>query len=293
MNKVAIITRTKDRPLFLKRAIESVSRQSYGEYVHVIVNDGGDRRTLEAVIEAVDASTKKKIRLFHRDGPSDAPDTIFNESINRVDSELIALHDDDDSWHEDFLKTTVRHLETNPVLGGVVVRADKIIERIDGGGVKTIKRTRWMPDIKVISLYRQHVDNQLTPIAFLFRRSAYIETGGFDDTLPVIGDWEFGIRFLKKFDVDFIDPGYALANYHHRQLRMGVQGNTSFAGNDLHRYYSNLVMNRYLRAELENGTLGSGYMMSSLRYRQASMAAMLKRLLPSSVVDRIKKRLGN
>ena len=39
--KVAIITRTKDRPLLLERAIQSVESQTYSDYVHVILNDGG------------------------------------------------------------------------------------------------------------------------------------------------------------------------------------------------------------------------------------------------------------
>ena len=41
--KVAIITRTKNRCLLLRRAIESVLAQSFADWTHVIVNDGGNR----------------------------------------------------------------------------------------------------------------------------------------------------------------------------------------------------------------------------------------------------------
>ena len=61
-----------------------------------------------------------------------------------------------------------------------------------------------MPDLKAISLYRQCIDNQLTPIATLFRRSAYEAVDKFDDSLPIVGDREFGIRLLKKFVVGYI-----------------------------------------------------------------------------------------
>ena len=40
--RVAIITRTKDRPFLLPRAIDSVLKQTQGDWIHVIVNDGGD-----------------------------------------------------------------------------------------------------------------------------------------------------------------------------------------------------------------------------------------------------------
>ncbi|WP_363323715.1 glycosyltransferase, partial [Accumulibacter sp.] len=39
---VAVITRTKDRPLLLQRALESVSGQSLTDIQWVIVNDGGE-----------------------------------------------------------------------------------------------------------------------------------------------------------------------------------------------------------------------------------------------------------
>ena len=44
MTKVAVITRTKDRPIFLKRALLSVSSQTFSDYIHVVVNDGGTKR---------------------------------------------------------------------------------------------------------------------------------------------------------------------------------------------------------------------------------------------------------
>ena len=44
---VGIITRTKDRPVLLKRALESVVNQSYEDWHLVIVNDGGDPVVVE------------------------------------------------------------------------------------------------------------------------------------------------------------------------------------------------------------------------------------------------------
>ncbi len=293
MNKVVVITRTKDRPVFLRRACLSVAKQTYKDYVHVIVNDGGDKDAVEAIVAGLDTVKGEKIKIFHRDVSSGAPDTIFTESIDRVESEYFAIHDDDDTWHSQFLEMTIRHLDQNKHLGAVVVRADKIIEEVVNGVIKHKKAARWMPDLKAINLYRQCIDNQFTPIATLFRRSAYVSVGKFDDSLPVVGDWEFGVRLLRKYDADFIDPGFALANYHHRKYKSGSQGNTSFAGNDKHRYYTNLVMNRYLRKELQDGRLGVGYIMSQLKYNQSFVASTVKKLLPLGLVERLKKRVGN
>lgn len=295
MTKVAIITRTKDRPIFLKRALESVGSQSYVDYIHVIVNDGGDVDTVEALYGTLDDVRKQKTRVFHRQEASNAPDTIFNESIDRVDSEYVVIHDDDDTWHEDFLSRTVKHLDTNKELGGVVVRADKVIEKMaEDHSIRRLKVIPWMPDMTVINLYRQCIDNQMTPIAFLFRRSVYIEIGKFDSSLPVCGDWDFGIRLLMRYDIDFLDPGFALANYHHRKFVSGSSGNNSFGSStSKHRYYTNKLMNEYLRQELADGKLGVGFIMSKLKYDQSTFATMVKRALPAFISNKLKKRIQN
>ncbi|HRE18551.1 MAG TPA: glycosyltransferase family A protein, partial [Rhodocyclaceae bacterium] len=48
---VAVITRTKNRPLMLARALDSVSRQTFRDALWVIVNDGGEPATVELIAE--------------------------------------------------------------------------------------------------------------------------------------------------------------------------------------------------------------------------------------------------
>lgn len=276
----------------MQRALESVQTQTYHDYVHVIVNDGGDQSVIDDIIDHLSPHQREKTIVFHRETSSGAPDTIFTESIDRVDSEYFAIHDDDDTWEPSFLAITVKHLDEHTDLGAVVVRADKVLEAInEDGTLRRLKVREWMADMKVISLYRQCIDNQFTPIATLFRRSAYQDVGKFDESLPVVGDWEFGVRLLQKYDADVIDPGHALAHYHHREFTPGSAGNTSFAGNDFHRYYTNKVMNDYLRDELANGRLGVGYIMSKLRYDQRNFSAMISRLVPRKIHRLLKNRV--
>lgn len=283
--KIAVITRTKDRLLFLERALQSVARQTLKDYIHVIVNDGGDREHVDSLVARQSDDVRKHIQVFHRTSASGAPDTIFNESIDRVDSVHVAIHDDDDSWHPEFLARTVKLLDDGAK--GVVVRTDKVYEELKDGTIKTRKTERYQSDIKAVSIYRQLIDNQLTPISFIYQRDAYKEIGKYDDSLPVIGDWEFGIRFLLKYDVEFLDPGLALAHYHHR---VGGKKDNSFALHS-HRYYFNKVANKHFRAELQAGTLGIGYLMNKLRYDQSNLAAMAKKILPGFVTDRLKRRI--
>lgn len=294
MSKIAIITRTKKgRENFLIRAIESVKNQTYSDYEHIIINDSGEPLNSSKLFKHLEEKYFKKIRVIDRPNASNAPDTIFTESVDASgDSEYVVIHDDDDTWHKDFLKQTVGYLDDNQGIGGVVVRADKIIEESKKGHLKQLKKTHYMPEMKAVSLYQQCFENQLTPIAFVYRRDAYEKVGKYDNNLPVCGDWEFGIRFLTQYDVDYLDPGFALANYHHRKSPKSSADNNSFA-NHSHRYYSNKIRNSYLRKELAKGELGVGYIMSQLNYEQNLISRYAKKVMPHFLIDKIKKRIQN
>ena len=281
-NQLVVVTRTKDRPLFLKRAIKSVASQTSKDFVHVIVNDNGDKSTVEDVVEKHKGSGyETKIVHVNTNGKMEQ---ASNAGVTAVDTKYVAVHDDDDTWHPECVEQALKKLESsnNP---GVVVRTNKIVEKIDEANtsIDIVKESEWMPDMKAINLYRQCIENQMTPITFIYKRAVYDEIGGYDEELPVMGDWDFGIRFLTKYDIDFLDPGFALANYHHRKFKAGAQGNTSYSGNDKKVIYGNYLMNKYLREEFKSGRIGPGYIMSKTKYDQNFMIRMISKILPGSM----------
>lgn len=295
MNKVAVITRTQNRPLFLERAIQSVHSQTMTDFIHVIINDAGDAEPVDALLDKYKELTKGRIKVIHNN-VSKGMEAASNKAIASAESLFIAIHDDDDTWHPECLERALETLEDKQESAGVVVRTTKVIEEIavDGASITKLKEEPWMPDMKIINLYRQCIDNQMTPITFIYRRSAGEELGMYDETLPVLGDWDFGIRLLQKYDVEFLDPGFSLAFYHHRKFVPGSSSNNSFgSGTEKHRYYSNKLMNKYLRQELQEGRLGVGYIMSKLKYNQSYAAGVIKRILPNFITSRIKKRVAN
>lgn len=295
MTKVAVITRTQNRPLFLERAIKSVHNQTMTDFVHVIINDAGDPKPVDDLIDKYKDLINGRVKVIHNK-VSNGMEAASNKAIKSVDSTYVAIHDDDDTWHPECLERATTRLEEVDFIAGVVVRTDKVIEEVSASGesIDKISVEHWMPDLRVVNLYRQCIDNQMTPITFIYRRSVFAEVGYYDEKLPVLGDWDFGIRLLQKFDVDYLDPGFALANYHHRKFVPGSSNNNSFgSGTERHRYYSNLLMNKYLRQELQEGRLGVGYIMSKLKYNQGNMATIVKRILPSFITNRLKKRISN
>lgn len=295
MNKVAVITRTQNRPLFLERAIQSVHSQTMTDFIHVIINDAGDPKPVDELLEKHKDLIRGRVKVIHNK-TSNGMEAASNKAIKSVDSKYVAIHDDDDSWHPECLQRATAVLDASRDSSGVVVRTTKITEEVatDGKSITILKEEHWMPDLRVINLYRQCIDNQMTPITFIYRRSVFAEIDYYDEELPVLGDWDFGIRLLQQFEVDYLDPGFSLANYHHRKFVPGSSHNNSFgSGTERHRYYSNRLMNKYLRQELKEGRLGVGYIMSKLKYNQSYMSGIVKRMLPSFITNRIKRKVAN
>lgn len=294
MARVLVVTRTRDRPVFLARALQSVHRQTMGDYDHVIVNDGGDPAHVDEAIRRAGLEDDRRIRVINVP-ESSGREAATNLGIRSASSEFVAVHDDDDSWHPEFLeRTTARLGSPEPTLHsthGVVVRTEQVSERITPTGIVETGRSTLFPRMRAISLLEQcTTQNRVTPITFLYTRAAYDALGGYDESLDVVGDWDFGIRFLLRYEIAYLDPGRALAYYHRREFDRARSDNSSFAGNDSHRVTSTMLMNRYLREELNDGRLGVGFLMSLLQHEDDRLSGLARRILPQRIVSAVGAR---
>lgn len=253
MPNVAIIVRTKDRPLFLKRALTNIAEQTFTNYTVAVVNDGGNPEIVDQLV--TEAKNLTQVKVLHTE-TSRGMEAASNLGIKATESTYIAIHDDDDLWEPTFLETTVTALEET---GGqiVTVRTDEYFERItDQGSLEFIEsRPFWgiLNDITVQDLMRV---NRAVPISILYRRSLHEEIGYYDETLPVTGDWEFNIRVASRYRVHFIDQ--LLAHWSKRPQAEGSNANSVHAGHILHSIYDGQVRARAIRDDLsEHGRLGS------------------------------------
>ena len=255
--RVAVITRTKDRPLLLARAIQSVLQQTFKDWILVIVNDGGKVESVELVVDRFKEELNGRIVVIHNP-TSLGMETASNLGISNCDSDYIVIHDDDDSWKPTFLARTVSHLDNcawDAKLGGVVTWSNVIIEELGDNGEITIQDSYIFNDsLRNISILDLAVENRFPPISFIFRRAALDGVGPFDGNLRVLGDWEFHLRILRKFNIDVIPE--PLANYHHRpQVKGSIYSNSVHGQSDFHKSTRVKLMNDILRQELakENG----------------------------------------
>lgn len=266
--KVAIITRTLDRPMFLKRALESVAGQTFQDYVHVVVNDGGDIELAKATIESTNCQ-QHKVTLVDN-VVNRGMEAASNIAIRSVDSDYVIIHDDDDSWEPEFLAKTVPFLEGHNPYGGVITSSTYVSEEVTPKGLVIHGKFPYQGWVQNVNIMEMAMENFFPPIAFLFRRDIYEKIGGYNENYPVLGDWDFNLRFLLESDIGVINE--PLANYHHRDKGdTSLFGNSVIAGHKKHLEYSAVVRNNLARNLLHDNhpalatMVGMGLHVNSLR----------------------------
>ena len=257
----AIITRTKNRPVLFERAVKSVLAQTSKDYIHVILNDGGDKEVVEKILAENPDENRKVIHNKESAGLVAA----LNQAIRAVDSEFIAILDDDDVWHPERLEKSLDTIAAHAACAAVAPM-EIVIESIDeqGGIIEEIERKphpeSWSGEV---NLFRQAHRNFLSNGAIHYSRDLYDKLGGYDESLPVAEDWDFGIRLLLETDVEQVRSEEALVYYNQRpSIKTGDLGNSVHARVLEQERAINIVRNRFLREELRKGVLGIGYIMN-------------------------------
>lgn len=250
--RVAIIMRTKDRPLLLHRALASVAQQSYRNWRLYLVNDGGDMPALEDMLRLYRPIFGEKLVVLHHE-TSKGMEAASNAGLEQGREDFIVIHDDDDAWYPDFLAQTVAYLSDPRHAAFVAVTTQCVLikERIVAGAVHELSREIRVADPCMTDFGQMLKMNEFAPICLLFRRSVMAEMGCFDAAMPVLGDWDFNLRLMRLGDIGHVRQ--PLACYHLRvRGTNSIYSNTVVdGGRELHhqyRLYNNAKLRESLRA---------------------------------------------
>ena len=250
---VSVITRTRDRPILLGRALESVLNQSFANWRHIIVNDGGDIDELDKFLAPYADRYAGRLTVVHN-AKSLGMQGASNAGLARADGDYVAIHDDDDEWHPEFLAATVAFLDEKgqeSVYQGVIAHTVKVLEDIDSQGrVVDVERDAFQPEDEV-DLFKVGYKNPFPPIAFLYRRSVHDAIGLFNERYGYVGDLDFNVRFLLKWEIGVVSR--PLAYYHLRRKGGETYGNSVTSGVRVHERLFNEYSNDGLRAASGEG----------------------------------------
>lgn len=280
---VDIIMRTRDRMELFPRAIASVFAQSFRDWNLIIVDSGHGTATREWLAAHSGAAADRILYLPVAPGP--AMGELSNIGIRHGRSPLVVLLDDDDTWDPEFLALTCPPLlarAKRPVCRGMATRSFIVHEEKVDGVWREMGREILNPKMSRVTLPALASCNRFTTNSFVYERTAWEEVGGYHPTMPVLDDWDFNLRFLLRWDIDFIPE--ALAFWHRRPVTGGPVDNSLAAD---HEFEAAAYINHHIR-ECPASPLASLLAMGELhRLQMEDQARLLGKI--RSMSDKIGK----
>ena len=229
---VTIITRTKNRPVALDRALRDILQQRFSDWQLVLMCDAGDPLVIQKVVEPYRDAFGDRYRFLYREHSLDQP-SANNFATANSQSRYIVMHDDDDTWHPDFLARCVAYLDAaTPSVAEVVAGAQQVIEQFDGERFTETGRRPMAWPLAPVTLERLLDHNLWPPIAFPYRRTAGDAVGHYRDGINALSDWDFNVRLARRFEIGVVPE--VLAHWHRRPAARGPKNpyaNVSYKAN--------------------------------------------------------------
>lgn len=198
---VAVVLRTRDRPLELERALEDVLAQTFADWRLVIVVDGGDPEPVQRLVEARADRLRGRARVItHR--RSLGREAAANRGVRESRSDYVVRHDDDGTWHPLLLQRAIAFLERPSCTDhGVVAPVEIVRETVGETAQPPVLREGGRAPLGVqpraITLAETLSTDPIAPVALVYRRELHDLAGDYDESLPAAGDWEFRLRVTR------------------------------------------------------------------------------------------------
>lgn len=194
---VSVVVPTHERPALLERALHSILDQEMQDFEVLVVNDGG-----AAPAEGL-RDLDPKGRLHFIDRPtSGGASAARNDGLRAARGRYIAYLDDDDIFLPAHLRILVAALEASPCRvaysaprRGYMVRSE--------GAVHVVKRD--FPYGQPFSRAHLGYRNFIPTLCIMHERTLIDEVGLFDESYPVVEDWDLWWRMAQVTDFVFVE----------------------------------------------------------------------------------------
>ena len=196
MNKlVSIIIPSYNREKTIKRSINSLLQQTYKNIEIIIVDDCSSDNT-EEVVKKMDDDRISYYKLKENSGACFAR----NYGINKSRGEYIAFQDSDDMWENDKLQKQIEVLKKNnyDMVTCKIHQIDEETERVIGTIPNNINESRLLK-------FDEIIEKNCISTPVILAKSECVKDIMFDDEMPRFQDWDFALRFLKKYSIYFLN----------------------------------------------------------------------------------------
>lgn len=204
---VSVVIPTYNRAHTIAAAIRSALRQTFADFELIIADDG----STDGTEQAVTALGEPNVRFIRK--ANGGCSSARNFGVANAAGKYVAFLDSDDEWDPRWLATTVAIMEGNSAIGAVYGSLARIGADGSDHGVF---------DVSVGGVHREasvpYVLEQASGLLgsnVIARRDVVQQIGGWDETFPTSGDFEFGLRLAVATRVALVaEPMIKLIETH-------------------------------------------------------------------------------
>jgi glycosyltransferase involved in cell wall biosynthesis len=247
MKTVTIITTTRNRADFFKRAAETVLAQDYPAIEHVVVDAKSSDNTVEIIKQLEPQYRAKGFTLRWVSEPDSGLCAGLNKGFRLSTGEYVTLLHDDDQLEPGAIKAFVEAFSTHPDIDFVYGDHYEVVEGRPGRNL--IKYRLFSLEDMVRNGY------QVPQPSFLCKRTLLEQYGAWDESMYHVADHDLFIRFalhgVRFLHIPFpmqtveIHAGRTTRKYFLRTLTETKMVNFKYGGGYFSRFYVLYLRDRY------------------------------------------------
>ncbi|MFH1846996.1 MAG: glycosyltransferase family A protein [Candidatus Omnitrophota bacterium] len=195
----SVIIPAYNREHFLKKAVDSVLTQTYGNFELIVIDDGSTDNT-KSLLSSYSDNRIKYIKNKTNSGVS----KTRNKGLNIAKGNFIAFLDSDDWWKTQKLEKTINYITKFPDIP--IFHSEEIWYR--NGKLLNQKKKHKKPS--------EYVYKEALPICCISISTAVIKKcvfdsiGTFDETFEACEDYDFWLRTTARYKVKLIPEALTL-----------------------------------------------------------------------------------
>ena len=230
--KISVIIPTYNRKKYIKRAIDSVIRQSYKPFEIIVIDDGSTDGTYELIKKSY-SSSQISLEKQINNGVSSAR----NKGVKLANGEWIAFLDSDDEWFENKLELQAREIKKSKTF--MICHTNEIWIR-NGIRVNQMKKHQKYGGF----IFEKCLDMcRISPSSVMIHRRIFDEIGLFDEDLIICEDYDLWLRISSKYPVLYLDS-MLIKKFggHEDQLSKNINGIEQFRIQSLEKILKTLPL---------------------------------------------------
>jgi glycosyltransferase involved in cell wall biosynthesis len=273
VTRVSVIIPSYNRERLLGETLDSLRRQTYGDWEAIVVDDSSHDGTLQVAREH--ARSNGRIRAVPRRGERKGGDICRNQGLALARGEYIVFLDSDDLIAPNCLAGRIEAMENAPDCGFITYLTELFSHTIGD------RKVLWNTYSGSNDLHRfLSLDTVWLTTGPIWRKQALVQLGGFDEEALSFQDWALhvqalaaGIKYLKKpicdnfhrFQYDDTNTIYSVAGRHPDHLNSHEK---LFA-----KTFRQLQSAGLVDCEIRGRVAGMFWWLAMLWHRQANLKA--------------------